>query len=82
MATEVGGILWDDHVMTESGWNFAIAAWADVGLESLVGLNSANLDWPEQSVPDTSRSSPGHGQPKKAHATSAAEAITAAATNR
>ncbi|MEN9802199.1 MAG: hypothetical protein RLZ37_1324 [Actinomycetota bacterium] len=82
VAAQVGGILWHDDVMTESGWNVAVASRADIGLESLVGLDPANLDWSEQSVPDTSRSSTGHGQPKKAQATSAAEAITAAATNR
>jgi hypothetical protein len=82
VAAQVGGILRHDDVMTESGWNVAVASRADIGLESLVGLDPANLEWSKQTVPDTSRSSAGHGQPKKAQATSAAEAITAAATNR
>jgi hypothetical protein len=82
MPTEVRGFLGHDHVMAESWGNVAIAARADVVLEGLVRLDPANFDRTEESVPDASRSSAGHGQPKKAHATRAAAAITAAATNR
>ena len=82
VAPEIGSILWDDHVMTESSGDVAVTAGADIGLEGLVGLNPAYFDWSEQPVPDSSRSCAGHDQPKNAQATRAAEAITAAPTNR
>ncbi len=82
MTPEVRRILWDNHVMTESGLDIAIAARADIDLDRLIGLDSANLDWSEKTVPNTSRLRARHGQPKNAQATRAAEAITAAATKR
>jgi hypothetical protein len=44
MTPEVRRILRDDHVMTESSGYVAIAARADIDLDRLIGLDSANLD--------------------------------------
>lgn len=65
--------------MTESDRNVAVASGAQIALRGLVRLNPADLDWPVQTVPN-SRALPGHRQPRKAQATSAIEAMIAAAT--
>lgn len=67
-----------DHKMAEPRRNVLVAAWAQVGLEGLVGLDAAHLDglfrWERRS------SSGCHRQPARAQATIATHATIAATT--
>lgn len=79
MSPQIGSVTGNCHIMTESDRYLTAASRTRVGLGRLVGLNPADLDWAVQSIPD-SRARLWHGQPKKAQATSAKAAITAATT--
>jgi len=51
MSAKVGGIPGNCYVVAEPGRNFPMATGADVGLESLVGLDPTYLDGSIQTIP-------------------------------
>ncbi len=79
MAAKIRCILGDGNVVAESDRNVPVAAGTQVDLGCLIGLDPTDVHGPVQAVPDP-EARLGHGQPKKAQATRASAARTAAAT--
>lgn len=52
---QVGFLRGDGYVVPSTCGNIAVAPGADVSLERLVGLYAPHLNWPEGTVPHSSR---------------------------
>ena len=73
VTTKIGRVGRNRDTMTHSGGNLLVAAGTQVCLGGFVGLHAAQLDRTERAAPDVAH-------PKKAQATSAKAAATAAST--
>lgn len=82
VSPQVRGITRHGDVVTQTRRDLPVAAGADVDLGRLIGLDPAHVDGSVSTVPQSLGARSDHTQPKKAHTTSAAAVITAAATNK
>lgn len=80
MATQVGSIPGNGHQVSGARGDVTITAGTDIELGRAIGLNSFHVHGSVETIPDTHRTRPGHGQPRKAQATRAPAAAMAAMT--
>lgn len=52
---QIGFLRGDGYVVPSTCGNIAVAPRADVSLERLIGLYAPHLNWPEGTVPHSSR---------------------------
>lgn len=52
VAAKIWGLSGDRHIMSHAGWDLLMTARADIGLEGLIGLDPAYLNWTVQTIPD------------------------------
>jgi len=52
VATKIWGLSGDRHIMSHARWDLLMTAGADIGLESLVGLDPAYFNWTVKTIPD------------------------------
>ena len=52
MAAKIWGLSRDRHIMSHARWDLLMTARADIGLESLIGLDPTYLNRTVQTIPD------------------------------
>lgn len=61
VAAQIRSLARHGHVVAEAGWDVAVAAGADVGLEGFVGLDPSDVHRPVEPVPDSQAAGPRAG---------------------
>jgi len=52
VAAKIRGLGGNRHIMSHADWDLLMTARADIGLESLIGLDPTYLNWTVETIPD------------------------------
>jgi len=52
VAAKIRGLGGNRHIMSHADWDLLMTARADIGIESLIGLDPTYLNWTVETIPD------------------------------